>query len=93
MQVAKKIILVILGFILGGTIGEIILLSIGFDPQLSSDWILGHKDRVPDRDILNISRKFLDDDYYGAYLETHSDRMIIALGDSFTDGYLSLIHI
>ena len=87
MQVAKKIILVILGFILGGTIGEIILLSIGFDPQLSSDWILGHKDRVPDRDILNISRKFLDDEYYGAYLETHSDQMIIALGDSFTDGY------
>ena len=87
MQLAKKIILVILGFILGGTIGEIILLSIGFDPQLSSDWILGHKDRVPDRDILNISRKFLDDEYYGAYLETHSDQMIIALGDSFTDGY------
>ena len=87
MRLAKKIILVILGFVLGGTIGEIILLAIGFDPQLSSDWILGHKDRVPDRDILNISRKFLDAEYYGAYLETHSDQLIIALGDSFTDGY------
>ena len=87
MRLAKKTILVILGFIVGGTVGEIILLSISFNPQLSSDWILGHKDRVPDPDILNISRKFLDPEYYSAYLETPSDQMIIALGDSFTDGY------
>jgi len=87
MRLVKKTILIILGLILGGTIGEIILFSVSFDPQLSSDWILGHKDRVPDRDILNISRKFLDAEYYGAYLENQSDQMIIALGDSFTDGY------
>ncbi len=68
MRLAKKTILIILGLILGGTIGEIILFSVSFDPQLSSGWILGHKDRVPDRDILNISRKFLDAEYYGAYL-------------------------
>ena len=87
MLLAKKILLIVAGLILGGTIGEIILISISFNPQLSSDWILGHKDRVPDPDILNISRKFLDDQYYSAYLETQNDQMIIALGDSFTDGY------
>ena len=87
MQLAKKILLVILGLILGGAIGEIILFSIGFDPQLSSDWILGHKDRVPDRDVLNISRKFIEPDYYSAYLKQESDQLIVALGDSFTDGY------
>ena len=87
MQSAKKIFLIILGFIFGGLIGEIILFSIGFDPQLSSSWILGHKDRVPERDILNISRKFLDAQYYNSYLERQSDQMIISLGDSFTDGY------
>ena len=87
MCLAKKTILVTLGFILGGLIGEIILFSINFEPQLSSAWILGHKDRVPDRDILNISRQFLDAEYYGAYLDGQNDQMIIALGDSFTDGY------
>ena len=52
MRLAKKILLIVAGLILGGTIGEIILISISFNPQLSSDWILGHKDRVPDPDIL-----------------------------------------
>ena len=76
-----------MGLILGIAVGESILFFIGFDPQLSSAWILGHKDRVLDRDILNISRKFIEEDYYSAYLERESDQLIIALGDSFTDGY------
>ena len=87
MQLVKKILLVMMGLILGIAVGESILFFIGFDPQLSSGWILGHKDRVLDRDILNISRKFIEEDYYSAYLERESDQLIIALGDSFTDGY------
>ena len=85
-NVLKKFLLVVAGVILGLGVSEVGLRVADYKPQLSSEWILGHKDRALDRGLITVSRRFLGEDFYAAYRDQESDVMVVALGDSMTDG-------
>jgi len=62
---------------------EVALRIVGYLPHLDTEWVL-RSDRIPDRDVLLIPAKFLQPSFY----TTDPARgTIIALGDSFTEGY------
>ena len=86
LNVLKKLLLLVAGLIIGLGASEVALRVADYKPQLSSEWILGNKDRVLDRGLITVSRRFLGEDFYAAYRDQESDVMVIALGDSFTDG-------
>ena len=86
LNVLKKLLLLVAGLTIGLGASEVALRVADYKPQLSSAWILGNQDRVLDRGLITVSRRFLEEDFYAAYHDQESDVMVVALGDSFTDG-------
>ena len=80
----KKFGLVLGGLCLGLLCAEVFLHWGGFWPEVAWPWQLESGSRVPDRATILIHPKFLDEDHYDT---GDAERVIVALGDSFTEGY------
>jgi len=63
---------------------EIGLRTAGYKLKLTADWYLGNETRVPDPDVIITHRYFADPSWYRPQGE---GPVIVALGDSFTEGY------
>ena len=82
--VLPRIALLVGGTVLGLLLVEAALHATGFVPELSWEWQLESRDRVPDESAILINPRFLRDSHY----ETgDAERVMVALGDSFTEGY------
>ena len=85
-------VLKILGLVLGGLLVGLIVAEAGlrsfdYKLQLSHAWILGSKIRVLNDDVIVIPQLFLDQGFYAAHRSQKSDLLVVALGDSFTEGH------
>lgn len=58
--------------------------AVGYWPEITWEWQLGNPGRVLNSDVIMIRPDLLDDEYYEM---DRDDAKIIALGDSFTEGY------
>jgi len=65
---------------------DLAMRAMGFSPPVSNPWHLtsGGAYRVPDKDLVMINPRFLQQDYYAV---NPQQKLIVTLGDSFTDGY------
>lgn len=80
----KKLGLVLGGLLFGLLSVEVFLHLGGFWPEVSWEWQLESPWRVPDRSAILISPQFLEDKHYDT---GDAERIVVALGDSFTEGY------
>ncbi len=69
-----------------GTI-EIVLRLFNYKPTLSSSWVLDHKYRILDDDLITVDRHFLNDAFYDPFRVQGSTDFVVTLGDSFTAGF------
>jgi len=84
-RLLPRLLLVLVSLSLGILGVEVVVRVVGFDPEISWDWYLRSSGgRVPDRDLILIPPKMLDDDLYEA---PPGALRVLALGDSFTEGY------
>ena len=63
LNVLKKLLLLVAGLTIGLGASEVALRVADYKPQLSSAWILGNQDRVLDRGLITVSRRFLEEDF------------------------------
>jgi len=82
--VVRKLGLVFGGLCVGVLCAEALLHVGGVWPEVSWAWQLESRSRVPDRATILINPKFLGDDHYDT---GDAERVVVALGDSFTEGY------
>ena len=82
----KAGVIVIASLILTIAVSDLLLRAIGYLPQVDNEWVLGpkHNSRVPDAGVILVRPRFRSESHYkiDATRET-----VIALGDSFTEGY------
>ena len=84
MTLAKKLLLASLG-LLASILGvEFLLHLAGVWPNISWEWQLQANARAPSATSILTLPRFLGDDYYRT---ADDERVIVALGDSFTEGY------
>jgi len=63
---------------------EIVLRVFHYKPKLERPFYFDTSLRVPDKETIMINPAFLRDDYFSS---NNYDKMIVTLGDSFTEGY------
>jgi lysophospholipase L1-like esterase len=86
MRTAGKILLLITGLILAVLAAEGAIRIAGYWPALSSGWMLETETRLADDDLISIDRRFLDEAMYTPYQVAAPTKLIVALGDSYTQG-------
>ena len=82
----KEGIIVIASVILTIVVSDLLLRATGYLPQVDHEWVLGpdYNSRVPDAGVILVRPRFRSEGYY----KTDATRQtVIALGDSFTEGY------
>ena len=85
-RTAAKILLVVTGLFLALIVAEGALRLAGHWPALSSEWMLESENRLVDDDLISIDRRFLNDETYTPYQVEAPTKVIVALGDSYTQG-------
>ena len=86
MKTAGKIFLSVTGLLLTLLVVEGALRLADYWPPLSSGWMLDAETRTIDEDVITIDRRFLDEGLYAPYQVTAPTKVIVALGDSYTQG-------
>lgn len=80
----RKLALVLVGLVLGILLAESVLHLSGHWPEISWEWQLYSSARVPDEHSILIHPHFREVELYDS---GDAKRVIVALGDSFTEGY------
>lgn len=86
MKTAGKILLSVTGLALTLLAVEGALRLADYWPPLSSGWMLDADTRTTDEDVITIDRRFLDETTYTPYQVAAPTKVIVALGDSYTQG-------
>ena len=83
-SILKKGALALASLGAGLVLVELGLHAVGYWPSITWDWQLGTTGRVLNSDVILIRPDFLEEAFYEA---TETATRIVALGDSFTEGY------
>ena len=78
------LVLLMLSIVGSVTAVEIILRLADYKPELARRWYVGSNRRVSEPDTVTVNPQFLQDDFYGVEAGRAT---VVALGDSFTEGY------
>ena len=66
---------------------EVMLRLADYRPALSSEYLVGNPVRMADPNLVIVDSHFLSDAFYGPYRVSEGTRLVVALGDSFTESF------